>query len=254
MTTRLAHAFTSISSSVERRLFSEYGAIFTTTATPPPGVIFAGASDVEQFQASLKVRRAQIGDYDIELQSQAMEALASAVEEIGQENGRIAARASDSGGRSYQDTVDLWLRNVTRGLEHWESVGRIPASESQAIRNLAPVEQVAVILSLEETQQLFFGTFFDRSILSSVAAPGTSQHLSLLAFDVADYEDQTVERVLGRNGWYRTVPNDLPHFTYLGHPREELADKGLMMCTRRYGERSYSFWVPNIQSLSDMNS
>jgi hypothetical protein len=249
MTTRLEQAFSSVSSSVERRLFSEYGAIFTTTATPPPAVIFADALEVEQFQASLNVRRAQIGDFEIELQSQAMETLVSAVEEIGGQNGRITARASDSGARSYQDTAGLWLRNVTRGLEHWESLGHISAGHAQVVRDLPPVDQVAVILDLEEKQQLFFGTYFDRSILYSVAAPGASQHLSLLAFDVAEYEDGEVERVLGLHGWYRTVPNDLPHFTYLGHTRESLANKGLMLVTRQYGDRSYSFWIPNIYSL-----
>ncbi|MFY9609606.1 MAG: hypothetical protein WAU45_13435 [Blastocatellia bacterium] len=249
MTTPLAQAFASVSSSVERRLFSEYGAIFTTAATPPPTVVFANASEVDQFQSSLEIRRARIGDYDIELQSQAMESLFSAVEQIGGEKGRITARASDSGGRSYQDTLGLWLRNVTRGLEHWESVGRLSAGHAQVIRDLLPIDQVAAILDLEETQRLFFGTFFDRSILYSVAAPGASQHLSLLAFDVAEYEDGEVERVLGLHGWYRTVSNDLPHFTYLGHRREALADRGLMLVTREYGERSYSFWVPNICSL-----
>jgi hypothetical protein len=249
MTTRLAQVFASVSSSVERRLFSEYGAIFTTAATPPPGVVFADAFEVEQFQSSLKVRRARIGDYEIELQSEAMEALQAAAEEIGAANGRITARASDSGARSYEDTVGLWLRNVTRGLAHWESLGRILANHVEVIRNLPPAEQVAVILDLEETQQLFFGTFFDKSILYSVAAPGASQHLSLLAFDVAEYEDPVVETVLGSHGWHRTVPNDLPHFTYLGHAQELLADKGLMLVTRQYGERSYGFWTPNIHSL-----
>lgn len=249
MTTRLAQAFASVSSRVEHRLFCEYGAIFTTAATPPPRVIFAGALQVEQFQASLKVRRARIGDYEIELQSEAMDALCAAAEEIGAGNGRITARAADSGARSYQDTVGLWLRNVTRGLAHWESVGRISADQAGVIRDLPAAGQVAVILDMEETQQLFFGTFFDRSILYSVAAPGASQHLSLLAFDAAEYEDAEVERVLGVHGWHRTVANDLPHFTYLGHDRETLAEKGLMLVTREYGERSYGFWTPNIYSL-----
>lgn len=249
MTTRLAQSFASVSSSVERRLFTEYGAIFTTAATPPPRVVFADAFEVEQFQASLKVRRVRIGEYEIELQATAMEALCAAGEEIRREDGRITARAADSGARSYQDTVGLWLRNVGRGLAHWESVGRISPNQAEAIRNLPPAGQVAVILDLEETQQLFFGTFFDRSILYSVAAPGASQHLSLLAFDVAEYEDVEVERVLGLHGWFRTVPNDLPHFTYLGHGREALAEKGLIRVIREYPERSYSFWTPNISSL-----
>ena len=249
MTTRLSQIFASVSSSVERRLFSEYGAVFTPAATPPPRVIFADALEVEQFQASLKIRRVRIGEYEIELQAAAMEALCAALEEIRSEDGCITARAADSGARSYQDTVGLWLRNVTRGLAHWQSVGRISADHAEFIRDLPPAGQVAVILDLEDTQQLFFGTFFDRSILYSVAAPGASQHLSLLAFDVAEYEDVEVERVLGLHGWFRTVPNDLPHFTYLGHAREALAERELILVTREYGERKYSFWTPNIYSL-----
>ncbi|HWO00804.1 MAG TPA: hypothetical protein VNS63_16210 [Blastocatellia bacterium] len=249
MTTRLKEIFASVSSSVERRLFSEYGAIFTTAASAPPAIIFAGASEVERFQASLAVRRARIGDYEITLQSEAMDALIGAAHSIERKEVRISARASDAGARSYQDTVGLWLRNVTQGLEHWESLGRLSTDQTQVIRNLPPADQVAVILDLEETRQLFFGTFFDKSILYSVAAPGASQHLSLLAFDVAEYEDSEVELALGNHGWHRTVPNDLPHFTYLGRKPEELTNEGLRLVTREYGPRGYSFWVPDIKSL-----
>ncbi|MEK6302495.1 MAG: hypothetical protein AABO41_17425 [Acidobacteriota bacterium] len=249
MTTHLAQVFASISSSVERRLFGEYGAIFTTRATPPARIIFADASEVDSFQATLAVRRARIGNYEIDLQSAAMEAMLLAAEEIEGQGGSITARASDAGARSYQDTVALWLRNVTRGLEHWESLGRISAEHAQVVRDLPPVEQVAVILDLEQTQELFFGTFFDRSILYSVAAPGASQHLSLLAFDVAEYEDAEVERVLGLHGWHRTVPNDLPHFTYLGHTPGALVDQGLTMVIRDYGVSTYRFWIPNLSVL-----
>lgn len=249
MNIRLAQVLASVSSSVERRLFSEYGAIFTTSATPPPSIIFADASEVDSFQATLAIRRARIGSHEIDLQSEAMEALLSAVDKIEGQGGRITARASDAGARTYQDTIGLWLRNVTRGLEHWESIGRISADRAQVVRDLSPVGQVAVILDLEQTQALFFGTFFDRSILYSVAAPGASQHLSMLAFDVAEYEDAEVERVLGRHGWHRTVPNDLPHFTYLGHKPDSLVDQGLTMVIRDYGVKSYRFWIPNLSVL-----
>jgi len=249
MNAHLAQILASISSSVERRLFGEYGAIFTTTATSPPYVIFASADEVERYQASLVVRRAQIGNYEIELQSEAMEAMLSAARDIEKKGGRITARAADAGARSYRDTVGLWLRNVTRGMEHWESVGRISADRAQVVLGLTPVDQVGVILDMEESEQLYFGTRFDKSILYSVAAPGASQHLSLLAFDVAEYQHGEVERVLGLHGWYRTVPNDLPHFTYLGHPRAALADQGLMLTARQYGESTYEFWVPNLNSL-----
>jgi len=249
MSIRLSKVLASVSSSVERRLFSEYGAIFTTEATPPPRIIFADSSEVDAFQKTLAVRRWRIGDYEIDLQSEAMDALLSAVDEIGELGGSITARASDAGARSYQDTVGLWLRNVTRGLEHWESVERMSAGDAQVVRDLPPVEQVAVILELEQTQDLFFGTFFDRSILYSVAAPGASQHLSLLAFDVAEYENGAVEQVLGGHGWHRTVPNDLPHFTYLGHTTDALIGQGLKMVIRDYGESTYRFWIPDIDGL-----
>jgi hypothetical protein len=249
MTTRLAHVFSTISSSVERRLFLEYGAIFATTAIPPPKIIFADGAEVERFQSSVALRRGRIGDHEIELQAEAMDALLRAVSKIELGGGQITARAADAGRRTYQDTVGLWVRNVTRGLEHWESVRRISKDDARLIRDLSPVDQVEVILDLEETRQLFFGTFFDKSILYSVAAPGSSQHLSLLAFDVAEYEDGEVERVLGLHGWHRTVTNDLPHFTYLGHNREMLVDLGLTRATRQYDLSSYSFYVPDIGLL-----
>jgi hypothetical protein len=249
MTTRLSHVFASVSSTVERRLFSEYGAVFTTTATPPPRVIFTDSSEVDRFQASLEIRRARFGEHEITLQSEAMGAILLAVREIERQGGRITARAADAGARSYQDTVGLWLRNVMRGLEHWESLGKLSPEHAQRVRDLAPVDQVSVILNLEQTEQLFFGTFFDRSILHSVAAPGASQHLSLLAFDVSEYQDAEVERVLGLHGWYRTVSNDLPHFTYLGHQQAALPNEGLTLVAREYGESNYRFWVPDIEAL-----
>ena len=234
-----------LTSPVERRLFAEYGALFVTTATPPPTILFADAAEVEAFQARLSVSRARIGDYDIALQSEAMDALIRAASEMNDREGQITARAQDSGGRSYQDTVGLWNRNVTRGLDHWQGEGRITAERAERIRALAPADQVAVVLDIEENEQVYFGTFFDRSILYSVAAPGASQHLSLLAFDVAEYQDADVERVLGRYGWFRTVPNDLPHFTYLGHGEERLPELGLTRTERQYGDRGYGFWVPD---------
>jgi hypothetical protein len=119
------------------------------------------------------------------------------------------------------------------------------------ILDLSAVDQVSAILTLEDTEQLFFGTFFDRSILYSVAAPGASQHLSMLAFDVAEYEDAETDLVLAAAGWYRTVPNDLPHFTYLGRHESALAGLGLHRIERTDGERVYVFWTPDVDRLLD---
>ena len=238
----------SLTSSVERRLFAEYGAIFVTEATPPPTIIFADADAVDTFQSSLAIKRAVLGDYEIALQAEAMDALIRAAAEMNERAGQITPRAADSGGRSFADTVSLWTRNVTRGLEHWENQQRLTAEQGDRIRHLAPVAQVAVILELEEQEQLYFGTFFDKSILYSVAAPGASQHLALLAFDAAEFQSAGVTDVLGRHGWFRTVPNDLPHFTYLGRSEGELPGLGLQRIERAYNRQPYGFWVPRLDA------
>jgi hypothetical protein len=249
MTQTLRAIQAALASPVEARLFAEYGAIFVTTATPPPKIIFENSSEVEAFQSSLSIKRARIGDYEIALQAEAMDALIRAAAEMNDKGSQITARAADSGGRSYEDTVGLWLRNVTRGLERWENLNVIAPDRTEQIRALSPVEQVARILEMEEKEEIFFGTFFDRSILYSVAAPGASQHLSLLAFDAAEYKDEEVERELNRRGWFRTVPNDLPHFTYLGRAEDSLRELGLMRVEREYDHRIYSFWTPDLDAL-----
>lgn len=254
MAISLTDLASSLSSPVEKRLFAEYGAVFATTATPPPVIIFDDAAQVEAFQSSLSLGRGVLGDHEIQLQAVALAALAAAAAEMAERGGSITARAADAGGRSYVDTVRLWTRNVTRGIEHWEGLGRITRELAQSIRELSPVGQVSTILKLEDSERLFFGTFFDKSILYSVAAPGASQHLSMLAFDVAEYEDRETVEVLGRNGWYRTVPNDLPHFTYLGHDQDSLPGLGLQRIERINGERVYHFWTPDIDRLLDTES
>lgn len=245
----LIEQFSRSSSPVETRLFAEYGAIFITTAIPPPKIMFDDAHDVNTFQALLPVDRAFFGDYEIELQANALEALLASSTEMSSRGGSITARAADSGSRSYEDTARLWNRNVTRGLEHWESVGRIEAESAASILKLSPAEQVSPILNLEETEQMFFGTFFDRSILYSVAAPGASQHLSKLAFDVAEFESPEVKSVLAGHGWFRTVPSDLPHFTFLGCEEDALGDMGLRRVERVSSTQVYDFWIPDLERL-----
>ncbi|MEK6323470.1 MAG: hypothetical protein AABN33_17665 [Acidobacteriota bacterium] len=249
MASSLLNAASSISSPVEKRLFAEYGAVFATTAIPPPVIIFADAAQVEWFQSTLSISSAFFGEHEIALQADALDALAAAASEMAVRGGSITARAADAGGRSYEDTIMLWTRNVARGLEHWHRLGRVTRALAESLCELTPAEQVAAILNLEETEQLFFGTLFDKSILYSVAAPGASQHLSMLAFDVAEYMDREVERSLRRHGWYRTVPNDLPHFTYLGHNEAALPDLGLQRIERIHSDRVYDFWTPDLDRL-----
>jgi hypothetical protein len=233
-------------SPVEHRLLKEYGAVFVTRAVPPPKIIFDDEPDVLAFQRTLQIRRSSIGKFDIELQTLAMEALESAVASAKEKGISITARSGDAGGRSYQQTLSLWQRNVDRGLEHWVESGRISPERAHSIRGLATTDQVAAVLDLEDSENLYFSTYFDKSILQSVAAPGASQHLALLAFDIAEYQGETAEAILWQYGWYRTVLSDLPHFTYLGCKQDELPGLGLRLVVRKYNSTMYRFWIPNL--------
>jgi hypothetical protein len=239
-------------SAVEKRLFAEYGAVFVTLATAPPTILFANAAEVEAFQATLPINRTTIGDYQIELQEAAMQALLAARRELEDQGLTLTPRAQDSARRSYEETVSLWQRNVNRGMEHWQAQGRMDSQRAALLQALAPVDQVALILELEEHEQIFFGTFFNRSILYSVAAPGASQHLSMLAFDVYEYRVEAVETALNRYGWFRTVIHDLPHFTYLGRREAELPQLGLKRIAIDYGELPLRFWVPDVADCAEL--
>jgi hypothetical protein len=243
----LAERLPPITSPLEARLARDYGSIFVTTAMPPPCIAFRDEQQVREFQSSVAISRHALGEYAIELQTVAMQALVAAVEDASRSGASITARAADAGRRSYDDTVGLWLRNVERGLDHWSSAGRIDPEHAERLRRLPLSDQVEAILNMEDTSQLYFGTYLDRSILYSVAAPGSSQHLSLLAFDVKEYKDLSVEQALNEYGWYRTVVNDLPHFTYLGRTETVLPQLGLKQDVRKYNGQVYRFWVPDLE-------
>ncbi len=236
----------SLSSPVEKRLLAEYGAVFVTKATPPSTISFANSAQVEAFQSSLQISKATIGEYELELQAEAMSALRSAAEEIERRELTLTPRAQDSARRSFEETLSLWTRNVNRGLEHWQHEGRMDGAHASRIQALEPIEQVALILEIEEQEQIFFGTFFNRSILYSVAAPGASQHLTMLAFDVNEYREEVVASILNNYGWHRTVIHDLPHFTYLGYQEEELPQLGLKRVAQDLGELTFRYWVPDV--------
>ena len=93
-----------------------------------------------------------------------------------------------------------------------------------------------------EAEEIFFSKDFSKTVLRSVAAPGTSQHLALLAFDAMEFNDARVRELLKRHGWFQTVIGDLPHFTYLGRDEAELPALGL----HRTISDGREFWVPNI--------
>jgi len=228
---------------VARRILNEYGAVFVAGggALPPPICIFATAAEVESFQLAARVASQEIGGITIELQPAAMRALLAARAEAHSMGLDVTPRdGSESARRGYADTIRLWNSRLLPALEHWRGQGRLTHEEAERVRALPAREQVAAVLELER-RGIYFSKDFSKSILYSVAAPGASQHLSLLAFDAAEYADERVRRVLARHGWFRTVRSDCPHFTYLGLEERQLPSRGLKRVNTHDGE----FWIPN---------
>lgn len=228
---------------VQRRILADYGSMFVARngAVPPPSLVFASAREVDEWQATVPKRSERIARFDVELQEPAMDALLAARGEARTKKLDITPRGADAARRSYADTVRLWTSRVEPALDHWVAKRRLPATEAARIRRLSPVDQISEVLGLE-AQGIFFSTDFSKSILYSVAAPGTSQHLSMLALDVAEFENPSVRTILSRHGWFQTVASDLPHFTYLGVDESELTSLGL----KRVVSSGRPFWVPDL--------
>ena len=223
------------------RVLEEYGAIFVARGVVTPSmVIFPDRNIVSHWQSNLSTEQAEFAGVPVRLQRTAMQALLRAREEANQAHVGISPRGSDAAQRSYDDTLGLWRSRVDPGLQHWIAKGLLSAAEAERIRKLPARQQASAILGLER-RGLYFSKDFSKSILFSVAPPGASQHLSLLAFDVKEHDSPVVRSILERHGWFQTVRSDLPHFTYLGVDKNLLPSLGLKKV--RSGGRV--FWLPD---------
>jgi hypothetical protein len=222
-------------------LLRMYGSVLVAGggAVVPPTCRFASAAEVEAFTQRAPTKAQKIGGISVHLQVPAMDQLVAAVAEARTAGHRISPRGADAAARDFAQTADLWRSRLDPALAHWRQAGRITRERVTAIQAEAADAQLREVLALEATG-LWFGKDQHGPILSSVAAPGSSQHLSLLAFDVADYDDPTVVATLGRHGWFRTIVGDLPHFTFLGAAEGDLPSLGL----RKETVSGRAYWVP----------
>ena len=232
------------------RALEEYGSIFVARGgvVPPPVVIFPDRNAVARWQSTLSTEQAEIAGIPVRLQSAALRALMKACEEALQAHVGISPRSRDAAERSFEETLELWRSRVNPGLEYWVAKGLLSAAEANRVRKLPVREQTREILELEK-RGLYFSKDFSKSILFSVAPPGASQHISMLAFDVKEYDNPTVRSILEHHGWFQTVRSDLPHFTYLGVDKHLLPSLGLKMV--RDGGRE--FWIPDLACPSPAN-
>jgi hypothetical protein len=215
--------------------------------------MFTSEAEVIQFQTKAGIAIENVNGIQIELQPNAMKALLEATEDAKAQGLSITPRGgAESARRGYEDTLRLWKSRFEFSLKFWQDKGKISNEKAEKLLSLPIKDQVKEVLELEKNG-IFFNKSLrqngsvlnetaDRSILYSVAAPGTSQHLSMLALDIEEYENKQVREILAKHGWFRTVQNDNPHFTYLGRNESELESFGLKKIEKDTGE----YWIPNI--------
>jgi hypothetical protein len=240
-TANLPEGFKAPTDDAGRLLLKEYGSVFMARGgvTPPKTVVFRDQAEVTAFQNSLKTSSESIGGFNLELQAAAMDGLRKAIADAKAAGLSINPRDKDSAKRSYDETIELWNSRVDPALKHWVSNGKMTQAQADKLKSLSPYEQVREVLKLEQ-QGIYFAKDLSKSIIYSVAPPGTSQHLSMLAMDVKEHEDPKVRDILAKHGWYQTVISDLPHFTYLGVPDSELSKLGL----KKTSDNGRTFWIP----------
>lgn len=232
---------------VSRRILEEYGAIFVADkkVTPPPVCVFTNEEQVMKFQDDAGFEAEVIGYDEVELQPEALRKLNKAREEAQKEGLDITPRdGAEAARRNYDDSVRLWNSRFEPALNYWQSQGRLTAEQVARLRSLPLSQQIAEVLELEKTG-IYFSKDLSKSILYSIAAPGTSQHIAMLAFDVNEFENPRVREIMAKHGWFQTVLSDLPHFTFLGLKEKDLPKHGL----RSLEINGQVFWIPNVPGV-----
>ena len=236
---------------VAKTVLSQYGAVFVASekVMPPPTCRFLNEADVTAFQSKLGTEFVVLNGVQMQFQKAAAESLnAALIEALAQ---GIRMRPLDgpiAGGRSYADTVRLWNSRFQPALRFWVGRRRITMEEAASAIEMPIDQQIEKVIEWE-AQGMNFGTNRNGSIFASVAPPGASQHLSLIAIDIAPPLTPSLIALMNSHGWFQTVKGDKPHFTYLGLTEKELPGRGLKALMFE-GTR---YWVPNMLSDSTVN-
>jgi hypothetical protein len=231
---------------VARRILEEYGAVFVADkkVKPPPVCVFTTEEQVTKFQEEAGFKTEYMAYDYVELQPEALKHLLKAREEAQKEGLDITPRdGAEAARRNYEDSVRLWNSRFEPALNYWLSQGRLTAEQVNRLKGLSLSQQIAEVLELEKTG-IYFSKDLSKSILYSIAAPGTSQHIHMLAFDVNEFENPRIREIMAKHGWFQTVLSDLPHFTFLGLKEKDLPKHGL----RSVEVNGQVFWIPNVVS------
>ncbi|MBD2438398.1 D-alanyl-D-alanine carboxypeptidase family protein [Nostoc sp. FACHB-110] len=173
----------------EYTLLRSYGAAFVNPSNDvklPPNVLFNSEEETQEFQKQLTLEKVTQTN-DCYLQKAAAEALNKA---------RTQQHIPLKSGYGQSDCT----RNFATNLRFWHKY-----ANNKTLENVKQGKETA--------------------ILGLVAPPGASQHLWGLAIDLGVSNPQQ-RQVLNQNGWFQTVVKDVPHWTYLGIPAEDLPKFG----------------------------
>jgi hypothetical protein len=230
---------------VSRRVLEDYGAIFIAkNVMPPPVCVFTSDEEVSRFQERAGYASEMFGFDAVELQPEAMKQLLKARAEAQKEDLDITPRdGAEAARRSFEDSLQLWHTRFQPALDYWLAQGRLTETQVATLKSLPLRNQIAEVLELEKSG-IYFSKDLSKSILYSIAAPGTSQHIAMLAFDVNEFDNPRVREILAKHGWFQTVLSDLPHFTYLGLKEKDLPKHGL----KQVEVDGQIFWIPNVVS------
>ena len=234
------------SDAVSRRVLEDYGAIFLADkkVLPPPVCVFTSDEQVVEFQERAGYTTEFIAYDNVELQPEAMKQLLKARAEAQEENLDITPRdGAEAARRSFDDSLQLWHTRFQPALDYWLAQGRLTEQQVARLKSLPVRDQIAEVLELEKSG-IYFSKDLSKSILYSIAAPGTSQHIAMLAFDVNEFDNPRVREILAKHGWFQTVLSDLPHFTFLGLKEKDLPKHGL----KQVEVDGQKFWIPNVSN------
>ncbi|MHC5858811.1 D-alanyl-D-alanine carboxypeptidase family protein [Nostoc sp.] len=186
----------------EYTLLRTYGAVFVNQDIGiklPQQDLFANEKETQDFQATLTMGHVD-GTNDCYLQKSAADALNKA---------RIQQNIPLKSGYGSGDCT----RTFNTNLRFWHKYANDQV--------LAKVQQG------KETK-----------ILGLVAPPGTSQHLWGLAIDLR-VGSKEQRKALNQNGWFQTVENDTPHWTYVGLSEDNLSLFGF----KKQAIRGITYWI-----------
>lgn len=230
---------------ISKTVVTAYGAAFlvSDSARPPGACVYGSEAEVQRYQSSTRYAAATMDGVVIELQEAAMAGLLNARKQAAEEGLRISPLdGSIAARRSYADTVRIWNSRFYSGLNHWVGRGRLKPEDADSAKIMDIKSQTTRVLEWE-SRGMFFSTDKTKSILYATAPPGTSQHISMLAFDVVENGSRRVREIMAENGWFQTISTDAPHFTFLGRKESELEGLGL----KKLRKNGHTFWIPDIK-------